>query len=408
MTAASLPPSRSRGFRLVHRIGLISAFPLLGAAGLAVTLVAAQIGEMREAERSAAFATTAVDIGAIIHEAQKERAASTLAVGSKDISAQAEMRQQRSAVDREVAKVRAGGLVPAVLLRSVETAITRARSEIDRGTDRVGVIETGSAPISALIGGLADHPVDGHLGRLITDYTNLVEATEFAGQERAWGTAALASRESDLAPIPLSFVMTVSGLAGVQRRMLDEVATRDPAGLGSAVKPYASGSQELRALRMRIAEASGQGDPGLTIKEWRGTATARVDALFELQNKLGQAILATAATTRSAAITQTVTVSAALLVIFLFASGAAWFGARKIAGALGETEQAMRRLADGDLDTSVPGAGRTDEIGMMASAIEVFRESARTVRGLELAEKEAALTREARGPHDGRDRPRGG
>ena len=54
----------------------------------------------------------------------------------------------------------------------------------------------------------------------------------------------------------------------------------------------------------------------------------------------------------------------------------AFAGGRRIAGAIGGTEQAMHRLAAGDLDTAIPGADRSDEIGAMAGAIEVFREFA--------------------------------
>jgi len=53
---------------------------------------------------------------------------------------------------------------------------------------------------------------------------------------------------------------------------------------------------------------------------------------------------------------------------------------------------AMRRLADGDLTVDVPGMGRTDEIGAMAAAVQVFKENAAARERVEadLAEQRAA------------------
>ena len=45
--------------------------------------------------------------------------------------------------------------------------------------------------------------------------------------------------------------------------------------------------------------------------------------------------------------------------------------------------QAMQRLAEGDLDCAIPGIGRSDEVGAMASATAVFRDAARRNRELE-------------------------
>jgi methyl-accepting chemotaxis protein len=65
-----------------------------------------------------------------------------------------------------------------------------------------------------------------------------------------------------------------------------------------------------------------------------------------------------------------------------------WFVARSIAAPIGQMTEAMDNLANGKLDTDVPGVGREDEIGGMASAVEIFRSNAIKTRELE-AETEA-------------------
>jgi methyl-accepting chemotaxis protein len=54
---------------------------------------------------------------------------------------------------------------------------------------------------------------------------------------------------------------------------------------------------------------------------------------------------------------------------------AAWLVNRDITGSLGGLKHAMERLAKGDLTTEVPGTHRGDEVGDMAGAVLVFKES---------------------------------
>ena len=48
---------------------------------------------------------------------------------------------------------------------------------------------------------------------------------------------------------------------------------------------------------------------------------------------------------------------------------------RGISGPIGKMTAAMRRLADRDMTTEIPGIARGDEIGQMARAVQVFKES---------------------------------
>ncbi len=72
----------------------------------------------------------------------------------------------------------------------------------------------------------------------------------------------------------------------------------------------------------------------------------------------------------------------------LFALGVAFIAVAVEAGGvrpLTRMTGAMLRLADGDLDTVIPGTGRGDEIGRMAAAMTVFRNNAIQARDLQTA-----------------------
>lgn len=69
---------------------------------------------------------------------------------------------------------------------------------------------------------------------------------------------------------------------------------------------------------------------------------------------------------------------------------------RTIAGPLEQLTGAMRALAGGEIDTVVEGQDRSDEIGGMSKALQVFKDAAIEKRRLEAAEKEELIRRSER------------
>ena len=87
----------------------------------------------------------------------------------------------------------------------------------------------------------------------------------------------------------------------------------------------------------------------------------------------------------------TVCTLAALFSLFMIVSAL-----RAVARPLGVMTTAMRKIADGDLTAEIPALGRTDEIGSMAKAVQVFKDNAIEKQRLEAAAKaEAEHQREA-------------
>jgi methyl-accepting chemotaxis protein len=78
----------------------------------------------------------------------------------------------------------------------------------------------------------------------------------------------------------------------------------------------------------------------------------------------------------------------AILGIAVISGCAAWMIGRSISGPLGEIGGRMRALADGELDSAIPGIGRGDEVGAMAATVQIFKDNALRIRGLEQAEAE--------------------
>jgi methyl-accepting chemotaxis protein len=87
------------------------------------------------------------------------------------------------------------------------------------------------------------------------------------------------------------------------------------------------------------------------------------------------------------------TVVATIMVSLLSLLGFLLF-ARSFAGVLARLTGTMSRLASGDLNTTVEGESRPDEIGAMAKAVQVFKDNAMKTQALEREAQEQRTTNE--------------
>jgi methyl-accepting chemotaxis protein len=76
----------------------------------------------------------------------------------------------------------------------------------------------------------------------------------------------------------------------------------------------------------------------------------------------------------------------AILGIAVIGGSIAWMIGRSISKPLNELGASMQALADGKLDGEIPGLGRGDEVGAMAATVQIFKDNAVRIRGLEQAE----------------------
>jgi methyl-accepting chemotaxis protein len=79
----------------------------------------------------------------------------------------------------------------------------------------------------------------------------------------------------------------------------------------------------------------------------------------------------------------------AMLGIMIVAGSVAWLIGRSISRPLALLGTRMKDLADGKLEGDIPGVGRSDEVGAMASTVQIFKDNAVRIRGLEKTEADA-------------------
>ncbi|MFH6786532.1 MULTISPECIES: methyl-accepting chemotaxis protein [Methylobacterium] len=121
-------------------------------------------------------------------------------------------------------------------------------------------------------------------------------------------------------------------------------------------------------------------------KNYRAVVTT-AEKLVGLNVEAGTAAGRAAREEREAASRVTLTMFGVSILVTL---GAVLFCLLGIVRPLGRMTGAMRRLAEGDAASDIPGAGRRDELGAMAGALAVFRDNLVRTRRLE---EETALAR---------------
>jgi methyl-accepting chemotaxis protein len=78
----------------------------------------------------------------------------------------------------------------------------------------------------------------------------------------------------------------------------------------------------------------------------------------------------------------------AILGIGIISGSFAWLIGRSISRPLALLGGRMKDIADGKLDAEIPGVGRGDEVGAMAATVQIFKDNALRMRGLEKSEAE--------------------
>ncbi|CAI9404459.1 hypothetical protein ANOBCDAF_04623 [Pleomorphomonas sp. T1.2MG-36] len=119
----------------------------------------------------------------------------------------------------------------------------------------------------------------------------------------------------------------------------------------------------------------GAGYRGRTVAMWEKVIALR-DAAFDVA---ADALAASIATNRS-----NLWVSLGSLLAALVGSAAVlWVVRRRVIRPLSDMTGAIGRIAQGDLDTAIPGIGGRDEMGAMAASVEVFKTSLSRNRAME-------------------------
>ncbi|WJR65321.1 HAMP domain-containing methyl-accepting chemotaxis protein [Neorhizobium sp. CSC1952] len=168
-----------------------------------------------------------------------------------------------------------------------------------------------------------------------------------------------------------------------EKQLVDQIAT--------GVDKYVAGGEKMLGFSRKASDARAR----VEMEKMRIAIQPVMEAVTELvKGNADEAVVETAKAEATYASALT-TMYAILGVVFALIAGAAVYVLTGIARPIQRITASMSNLAAGDTATGIPFAGRKDEVGAMAGAVEVFRQAAISNRQLQEEAEEARARAEA-------------
>lgn len=285
------------------------------------------------------------------------------------------------------------------LRKKVDANLALPLDRREAGFDKTVMAMGGDFLTSLEAGSVA---LEGEIRSLDQTLTGLIQLRSYAWAARAMGGSA---------------TVVLNGAVAQQRALTPQENQQlgaSDAGAAFAWKAagelvaHESAPQELKDLYASADSAYFKGDfaaqrtkliddlmngrtPAFTMDTWRTTVTNNLGAIAKIASTAMDILDANAAKAKQGAIFDAGLYLAvfALVVAICAASMAVIIG--RVTGPIARMTKSMMELSNGNLSIDVPGAKRSDEIGEMARAVEIFREAA--IRNKQL-ESEAEANRE--------------
>ncbi len=394
------------------RILLAMLAPALAVAGFSGYMVVGQWNDASRMEKLEQLAGFSPSITNLVHELQKERGNSAGFIGSKGKGGfVAKLADQRMVTDKYFAIFKTAlksfdvasygrtfeGFVDKASQNLKQLDASRAKvSNLSLGVGEMAKYYTGTiASLLDIVSRMSLLSPDARVTNAINSYTNFLQAKERAGIERAMGANGF-SRGSFQPKIHEKFISLIAAqkaylsnfrlLASPEINAFydKEMAARDIQNV-----------EEMRKLAIRNIYFN-QDISHISGLKWFDAITKKIDRLKIVEDKIS-ANLVKMGHNAAANSRLSFEIMAGIAVLVLLLTGLLVYGiSRSIAGPIALMAQQMRKLADGDMDAEVPATKNKDEVGDMARAVLVFKDSMIKAQHLSDAQVKEAEARSER------------
>ncbi len=370
------------------RIMLIGLVPTLAALFLGTQISLERLGEVRDANSVIEAFAIAPIVSEVAHSLQEERGYSAGFLGrSRDAFAQY-LLDARSQTNQAIAVLRAqltnSGANGDTALEEATKKVLTALDQIGDMREQVDSSLTSVSEMAAVYTGAINALIDVQelvarraktveLTNKALSYISLVQAIESAGLERAQGAAGFGNGEFGQS----NYQKFITQGANSNVR-LDEFLAFATQEEKAAFQQFQDSDASERVNELRQAafgQPFGGSLQGMSGLDWFEAATQRISSLIGVEKIVLDELLHEAEIEAGAArfLLGTVLAINGAILIATMVLGIAII--RSITGPMGRLKQSMNVLAQGEFDIEVPGVESVDEIGDMARAVEVFKQS---------------------------------
>ncbi|MGU3539616.1 methyl-accepting chemotaxis protein [Methylobacterium sp. A54F] len=402
--------SLSGGFlaSLRGRILAVALAPCLAFAAVAALAVHERWEQRDGMARVEQGVGLAARISAFVHEAQRERGASSLFLGSKGTQFRAELDAQRARTDAA-----ARGLAEAVTgpgSAALGSGLARRVAALADGLGRVagerraidalalappqaaafftGLIGEGLGAVREMAAAVADAGI----ANRVATYAAFLELKEFAGQERAAASAIIAAGSLDLAGLK-----RLATLSASQATFAGQFRARAQGAGIAALEAAEAGEAAREVARQRGAILDTLPGAALPVHDaplWFKLASQRIDALKGVEDGLTAELAAAAGQVRAAADRSLAAWAGAGLAILLASAALAVALGTAVARPLIQMSRALTAIGRGAEDVAIP-AGGPREVRAIAGAAVEFRDSLAERRRIRAEQEQMAAAAQA-------------
>ncbi|MBT3237618.1 MAG: methyl-accepting chemotaxis protein [Rhodospirillaceae bacterium] len=356
------------------------------------------------------LADLAPEISNLVHELQKERGTSAVYIGSKGAKFAEQLPKQweetnakKQAYENAIKSFNAndfGKNMVAKMEAGYEALLVLEETRSNVKTFKITVPKMAGyytptiRKLLSVVEEMAVLSTDADITKSITTYTSLLQGKERAGVERAMGGAGFGAGKFK---------------PGIYRKFLQLIAMQDT--FFGIFKIYAQPAEtaffdetiqgpdvdEVARMRKIAIESPITNDlKGVTGPHWFGTITKKINLMKIVEDKIAEDLVELTHHIRDGAQTTFIIMLVVTLVLLGLTAVLVTVIVRGITQPIGNMTNAMTVLAEGDKTVEIEGAERGDEIGDMASAVEVFKINMIKADELSAAQAEETEARERR------------
>lgn len=322
----------------------------------------------------------AVKASALIHEIQKERAVSSIFIGSKGVKFAPELSTHRSDTDKGIAELNTffKGFDSNQFGPEFKNTLDAALNNLDKikgKRDSINMLNISAeesiayytntiASFLSIITHISRLSTHGELSTLQSGYVNFLWEKEWAGRERAILSSAFSADRFE--PGMLNKFISIVAVQDTYTNVFLSFATSDQKDLYND-KMRGQFIDEVARMRKIVFERADDKSLGVDPEHWFNMITGKIDILKDVEDKLSNDLNLKAEqlknNTQSAMISfMVVTIVVVLVTIFL-----TYIVIRSILYSLNELVKSSQKITAGDLITDVEVMSK-DEIGTLANA----------------------------------------
>ncbi len=329
------------------------------------------------------------ELAALTHTLQIERGQSAIMIGSGASTPQLALITARKDTDYEVKlihtvneHVHESG--DADLIKGLDNLeeelkeLSNLRSEIDSGSiassDAMKHYTTMIIDITDLGFIAAKKANSAELALETVAMLELAEAKEYAGRERGLVASFVASNVIS----PKNFT-TLEKYIGKQETLIENFLLTQPEVTFDYFKKLIDNVDEtvVNSIRDQITDAAfGNSEITINAQDWFAASTQRINAFRAIEIEAIKVVDVSAEKVKKGFLNHTIFMGLISLLSLLGAVVTGYFIASSIRKDILRTSDEMKALAQGDTSFAISGVGDNTEIGMMAEAIQVFKENA--------------------------------